>query len=96
MGDAPSGMEQAKDLTRYGNQPRGPPEMKAEVIDPSPHPHAAWLSYRPGRSTPCPSCGARQWVVGRVVAECAACDTVLPIEAGYRAWVSTGALNAAC
>jgi hypothetical protein len=44
------------------------------------------LSYRPGRSTPCPACGERQWLVGRIVAQCACCDAALPIDLGYRGW----------
>jgi hypothetical protein len=44
------------------------------------------LSYRPGRATPCPACGERQWLVGRIMAQCACCDTALPIDLGYRGW----------
>ena len=34
------------------------------------------------RENTCPSCHARAWHVGRVTAECAACETVLPIVRG--------------
>lgn len=47
---------------------------------------AALLVYRPGRATPCPACGERQWLVGRVVAQCACCDTALPIDLAHRGW----------
>ena len=52
-------------------------------------PHAALLAYRPGRNTPCPACGERQWLVGRIVAECACCETALPIDGAYRGWSGT-------
>ena len=29
----------------------------------------------------CPDCGGRQWHVGRISAECATCDTPLPLAA---------------
>ncbi|MCP1468823.1 hypothetical protein J3E64_000490 [Sphingobium sp. OAS761] len=44
------------------------------------------LAYRPGRAIPCPTCGERQWLVGRVMAECACCETALPIDLRYRGW----------
>ena len=50
-------------------------------------------AYRPGRSTPCPSCGERRWLVGRVMAECAGCETALPLELGYRGWTGAGTLR---
>lgn len=48
----------------------------------------AMQSYRPGQSNTCPSCGATQFYVGRVVAECARCEAPMPIVAP-RAPVST-------
>ncbi|KAA9015815.1 hypothetical protein [Sphingobium limneticum] len=45
--------------------------------------------YYLGRKTPCPDCGGSQWIVGRVVAECAHCDTPLPLAASqHRAWLT--------
>ncbi|MEC3911697.1 hypothetical protein U5A82_14840 [Sphingobium sp. CR2-8] len=44
------------------------------------------LAYRPGRAAACPDCGERQWIVGRVMAECACCEAVLPIDLSYRGW----------
>jgi hypothetical protein len=51
--------------------------------------HASALAYRPGRALPCPSCGERQWLVGRIVAECACCQTALPIDLNHRSWNAT-------
>ncbi|WP_152522546.1 hypothetical protein [Sphingobium ummariense] len=45
-------------------------------------------AYRPGKGASCPQCGARQWLVGRTVAECACCATALPLDAGYRRWAT--------
>lgn len=28
----------------------------------------------------CPGCGRKQWLIGRIMAECAFCATALPIE----------------
>lgn len=38
--------------------------------------------YRPGHANICPDCGHSQWMVGRVAAECAHCETALPLAAG--------------
>ncbi|MGZ8283340.1 MAG: hypothetical protein ACXWUN_10380 [Allosphingosinicella sp.] len=35
--------------------------------------------YRLHQRNDCPGCGASQWLVGRVSAECAACATALPL-----------------
>ncbi|MFD1103421.1 hypothetical protein [Sphingobium olei] len=56
--------------------------------------YAPMLSYRPGRAIPCPTCGERQWLVGRIMAECACCETALPIDLGYRGWSVTGPTRA--
>ncbi|WP_253183348.1 hypothetical protein [Sphingobium phenoxybenzoativorans] len=42
------------------------------------------ILYRKAASNPCPGCGKSQWLVGRVVAECAFCETALPLEHGFR------------
>ncbi len=39
--------------------------------------------YREGQAMLCPDCGGTQWIVGRVVAECARCDTPLPLAASH-------------
>ncbi|PXA99941.1 hypothetical protein DMC47_00810 [Nostoc sp. 3335mG] len=36
-----------------------------------------------GRNS-CPTCGASQWFVGRIIAECACCGDTLPINAAVR------------
>ena len=39
--------------------------------------------YRAGETNRCPGCGRSHWLVGRLLAECAFCQTALPlIEAG--------------
>ncbi len=35
--------------------------------------------YHAGEVNHCPSCTRRQWIVGRMVAECAFCGTALPL-----------------
>jgi hypothetical protein len=40
--------------------------------------------YRPGKQTECPGCGRSQWLVGRLMAECAFCATALPIDTSRR------------
>jgi uncharacterized protein (DUF983 family) len=34
--------------------------------------------FRAGHDNRCPDCGSAQWLVGRLVAECAACATPVP------------------
>lgn len=43
--------------------------------------------YRPGGVMHCPDCGQSQWLIGRVMAECACCEAALPLDLGYRAWL---------
>ncbi|WP_088181798.1 hypothetical protein [Sphingobium sp. Z007] len=44
--------------------------------------------YRQGQAMACPDCGGNQWIVGRVVAECGRCETLLPLAASqHRRWV---------
>lgn len=38
--------------------------------------------YRPDEINHCPGCGAAQWIIGRMVAECAFCSTAVPLVAG--------------
>jgi hypothetical protein len=38
------------------------------------------LHYRPGHDNCCPGCGHSNWYVGRLLAECAMCNTVLPLR----------------
>lgn len=39
----------------------------------------ALLSYFPGSINRCPGCAGTQWFVGRETAQCAICDTALPL-----------------
>lgn len=36
--------------------------------------------YHHQDSNHCPACGRQHWIVGRVTAECAFCETALPLE----------------
>jgi hypothetical protein len=38
------------------------------------------LAYRLSETNHCPDCGQAQWFVGRLSAECAFCQTALPIS----------------
>ncbi|HEX7781511.1 MAG TPA: hypothetical protein VF509_01755 [Sphingobium sp.] len=42
------------------------------------------ILYRRAAPNPCPGCGQSQWLVGRVMAECAFCETALPLEQNFR------------
>lgn len=38
--------------------------------------------YREHETNHCPGCGRSQWLIGRLMAECAFCSTALPLESG--------------
>ena len=38
------------------------------------------FAYRPGESNHCPGCGRHNWLIGRLMAECAFCGTALILE----------------
>ena len=38
------------------------------------------LLYHEEDTNRCPACGQRQWIIGRVTAECAFCETALPLD----------------
>lgn len=40
------------------------------------------VTYRVGDPRHCPGCGKRHWLIGRLMAQCAYCETALPIEQG--------------
>jgi hypothetical protein len=50
----------------------------------------AWLNpgyhllYHDDGVNHCPGCGKQHWLVGRLMAECAFCETALPLERAYR------------
>ncbi|HEX6260227.1 MAG TPA: hypothetical protein VFZ51_06205 [Woeseiaceae bacterium] len=43
-------------------------------------PHGFLPIYREGKANVCPGCGAGQWFIGRITAECAFCGTALPLQ----------------
>lgn len=55
-----------------------PAEAEMPVAEYGRSPRALRLpTYRSGAS--CPNCGAGQWSVGRVTAECGRCEAILPV-----------------
>ncbi|WP_066514152.1 hypothetical protein [Sphingobium cloacae] len=38
------------------------------------------LLYHAGESNHCPGCGQRHWIIGRMMAQCARCETALPLD----------------
>lgn len=42
------------------------------------------LLYRDDATNACPGCGKSHWLVGRVMAQCAFCETALPLAHGWR------------
>ena len=42
------------------------------------------LLYHDDGVNHCPSCGKQHWLIGRVMAECAFCETALPLERAFR------------
>jgi hypothetical protein len=42
------------------------------------------LTYHGGAPNHCPGCGRSHWHVGRTMAECAFCETALPLENSFR------------
>lgn len=48
-------------------------------------PRGYTILYRPEATNYCPGCTKTNWYVGRQVAECAFCGTVLPLRDGFSA-----------
>lgn len=46
-----------------------------------PHARGFFAVYRTGETNWCPACGRAQWLVGRIMAQCAFCSTALPLDA---------------
>jgi hypothetical protein len=42
------------------------------------------IVYRESSQNHCPGCGQSQWLIGRVMAQCAFCETALPLEHSFR------------
>jgi hypothetical protein len=38
------------------------------------------IMYREHETNHCPGCGRTHWLIGRTMAECAFCETALPLE----------------
>lgn len=57
-----------------------------QIVSPTVSASMAWMNrgfsllYRPNEPNRCPACGGQHWHVGRMMAECAFCDTALPLE----------------
>lgn len=47
----------------------------------NPHARGFFAVYRAGEINLCPACGRSQWLVGRILAECAFCSTAVPLDA---------------
>lgn len=59
------------------------PLLKREPVPPAtPDKRGYSLLYRMDRVNHCPGCGRTHWIVGRVTAECAFCETALPLSEG--------------
>ena len=60
------------------------PQAKPRPLTATPEIRGFNVVYRPGQSNRCPGCGRSNWYV-RSMAQCAFCDTALPIaEDGQR------------
>ncbi|HEY9554637.1 hypothetical protein [Allosphingosinicella sp.] len=42
------------------------------------------IVYREHETNHCPGCGHTHWLIGRIMAECAFCQTALPLESSSR------------
>lgn len=40
------------------------------------------ISYRMHEVNHCPGCGNTHWIIGRSIAECAFCETAIPLNEG--------------
>ncbi|MFN3389249.1 MAG: hypothetical protein ACK40O_09970 [Allosphingosinicella sp.] len=48
--------------------------------------------YRDGEVNHCPGCGQRQWIIGRITAECPFCATAIPLQRTGLGGIGLGAL----
>ena len=53
------------------------PAPAARPLDPDRRGYV--VAYWPGERNPCPGCSRMNWLVGRLMAECAFCATALPL-----------------
>lgn len=54
--------------------------MSETVSAAQPFPRGYALLYHAGETNHCPACGQRHWIIGRMMAQCARCDTALPLD----------------
>lgn len=55
-------------------------EARGGNIIPSAHERGYHIVYREEQTNHCPGCGHTHWYIGRLMAECAFCQTALPLE----------------
>ena len=55
-------------------------EARGGCIVPKAHERGYHIVYREAQTNHCPGCGHTHWYVGRMMAECAFCQTALPLE----------------
>lgn len=57
-------------------------EARRDPFDPNRRGYHA--VYRENEVNHCPGCGRTHWFLGRLSAECAFCETALPLQEAYR------------
>jgi hypothetical protein len=55
-------------------------EARGGCIVPKAHERGYHIVYREQEANYCPGCGHTHWYIGRLMAECAFCQTALPLE----------------
>ncbi|MDQ3139242.1 MAG: hypothetical protein M3Q15_00755 [Pseudomonadota bacterium] len=55
-------------------------EARGGTLIPQAHERGYHIVYREQETNFCPGCGHTHWYIGRAMAECAFCQTALPLE----------------
>lgn len=55
-------------------------EARGGCLIPKAHERGYHIVYREQETNHCPGCGHTHWYIGRAMAECAFCQTALPLE----------------
>ena len=55
-------------------------EARKGVLPSRPDQRGYHVVYRDHEENHCPGCGRSHWLIGRLLAECAFCETALPLE----------------
>lgn len=55
-------------------------EARRGSVIPNAHERGYHIVYREHQTNHCPGCGHTHWYIGRLMAECAFCQTALPLE----------------